>query len=170
MIDVRQIRSGEWERLRNIRLEALADSPLSFATRLSEAEAYPESLWKERALVGAAGDEQATVLAVSGERTVGMTIALGRRGIPEGIVPIVSVFVSPTARRRGVAGRLLCAAEQWAVDHGGSSTSLWVEEGNAPARRLYESAGYVATTDREPMRSRQRAWEIRMEKALIAVG
>jgi GNAT superfamily N-acetyltransferase len=170
MIDVRQIRSDEWERLRDIRLEALLDTPSAFATTFSEAEAFPDSLWQERATAGAVGKEQITVLAVSDERTVGMTVALGRPDSRHKIVPIVSVFVVPSERRKGVARRLLTTAQKWARDHGATRTSLWVEEENVPARRFYESIGYVATLDRQPIRSRPRTWEIRLERALIPAG
>jgi GNAT superfamily N-acetyltransferase len=170
MIDVRQIREGEWERLRTIRLEALADTPSAFATTLARAQVYPDSLWQERAISGAAGHEQITVLAVSGERTVGMTIALGRPDSRSRIVPIVSVYVTPPERRKGVAGSLLRAAEDWVSDKGGSRTSLWVEEENVPARRFYESIGYIATLDRQMMPSSPRTWEIRLEKVLSPAG
>jgi GNAT superfamily N-acetyltransferase len=170
MIEVRQVRSDEWERLRDIRLEALADTPSAFATTLAEAKAFPDSLWQERAIAGAGGHDQVTVLAVSGERTVGMTIALGRPDSDHRVVPIVSVYVTPSERRKGVAERLLSTAEEWVRDQGGSRTSLWVEEANVPARRFYESIGYITTLDRQRMTSPPAAWEIRLEKVLTTSG
>jgi GNAT superfamily N-acetyltransferase len=170
MIKVRQIRSDEWERLRTIRLEALADSPSAFATTLAEAEVFPNSLWQERATAGAAGRDQITAIAVSGERTVGMTIALGRPSSDHRVVPIVSVYVTPSVRRKGVAKRLLSVAEEWVRGQGGSRASLWVEEENGPARSFYESIGYVATFDRQRMTSPPPAWEIRLEKDLSVAG
>lgn len=166
MIDVRQIRSHEWERLRDIRLEALVDTPTAFATTFAQAEAFPDSLWQERTVAGATGHDQITVLAVSGDRTVGMTVALGRPDNDRRVVPIVSVYVTPRERRKGVAQRLLNTAEEWASDQGGSRTSLWVEEENVPARCFYESIGYIATLDRQKMTSPPLAWEIRLEKGL----
>ena len=166
MIEVRRIRGGEWERLRDIRLEALADSPSAFATTLAEAEAYPSSLWQERAVAGAEGHDQITVLAVSGERTIGMTVALGRPHRVLDVVPIVSVFVSPSHRREGIAVRMLNLAEEWAGDRSASHTSLWVEERNSEARGFYESIGYLATGDQQAMPSAPATCEIRLEKAL----
>ena len=166
MIDVRQIRSHEWERLRDIRLEALVDTPTAFATTFAEAEAFPDSLWQERTGAGAAGHDQITVLAVSGDRTVGMTVALGRPGNDRRVVPIVSVYVTPRERRKGVAQRLLNTAEEWARNHGASRTSLWVEEENVPARCFYESIGYIRTLDRQRMPASPGTWEIRLEKYL----
>ena len=170
MIEVRQIRGAEWERLRSIRLEALADTPSAFSTTLADAEAFPDSLWQERATAGAAGRDQITVIAMSGERTVGMTVALGRPGSDFAVLPIVSVFVAPSERRQGVAVRLLEIAEEWARNHGASRTSLWVEEENVPARCFYESIGYVATLDRQQMAASPGTWEVRLEKDLIPSG
>ena len=170
MIEVRQIRGDEWARLRDIRLEALADTPSAFATTAAEAEAYPDSVWQERAIAGAAGRDQITVLAVSGERTIGMTIALGRPESDRLVVPIVSVYVTPSERRQGVAERLLSIAGEWVRDLGGSHTSLWVEETNVPAQSFYGSVGYIATLDRHQMTSSPRTWEMRLEKSLIPAG
>ena len=170
MIEVRHIRNDEWERLRHVRLESLAETPNAFSTTLAQAQTYPDSLWQERAIAGAAGDDQITVLAVSGERTVGMTIALGRRVSDHRVVPIVSVYVTPSERRKGVAGRLLSVAEEWVRDQGGSRTSLWAEERNVPARSFYESIGYIATLDRQLMPSLPKTWEIRLEKVLSPAG
>ena len=127
-------------------------------------------MWQGRATAGAAGDDQITVLAVSGERTVGMTVALGRPDSDRRVVPIVSVYVTPSERRKGVAGRLLRIAEEWVGDQGGLRTSLWVEEQNAPALRFYESIGYVATLDRQLIPSLPDVWEIRLEKVLSPAG
>jgi GNAT superfamily N-acetyltransferase len=170
MIEVRQIRSGEWERLRDIRLEALADTPSAFATTFAEAEAYPDSVWQERAIAGAAGRDQITVLAVSGERPIGLTVALGRPGLDLSIVPIVSVFVASSERRQGIAVRLLDIAEEWARNHGASRSSLWVEEQNAVARSAYASTGYTETPDRQQIPASAETWEIRLEKVLKAPG
>jgi GNAT superfamily N-acetyltransferase len=170
MIEVRQICSDEWERLRDIRLEALADTPSAFSTTLAQAEAFPDSVWQERAIAGAAGRDQITVVAVFGERTVGMTVALGRPGLDLSVVPVVSVFVAPSERRQGVAVRLLDIAEEWARGHGASRTSLWVEEENAPARSVYASTGYISTPDRQQMPASPGTWEIRLEKDLKTAG
>ena len=169
MIEVRQIRPDEWERLRDIRLEALADTPNAFATTLAQAEAFPDSLWQERAVAGATGRDQITVIAMSGDRTVGMTVALGRPRTEMLIVPIVSVYVTPPVRRQGIAKTLLRLAEEWAQGEGATRTSLWVEERNDIARGFYNSIGYGATQDRQPMPT-SRTWEIRLEKVLTPSG
>jgi len=99
-----------------------------------------------------------------------MTVALGRPGDSRRVVPIVSVYVTPCERRKGVGERLLNIAEEWASDQGGLRTSLWVEEENVPARCFYESIGYIATLDRQQMPASPGTWEVRLEKNLRTAG
>ena len=48
----------------------------------------------------------------------------------------------PGARRRGLGRALLAALAAWGVARGATRAYLMVEEGNAPARSLYEQAGF----------------------------
>lgn len=54
---------------------------------------------------------------------------------------VLNLAVAPSARRRGLGGRLLQAA--WDVTGTWGCASLWLEvrEGNAPARALYQGFG-----------------------------
>jgi len=52
------------------------------------------------------------------------------------------LVVDPGYRRRGIARRLLAAAEAWAKEQGSSYVSLTVLEFNESARRVYEACGY----------------------------
>lgn len=53
------------------------------------------------------------------------------------------LVVSPDYRRRGIAQRLLAAAEDLAREAGKDTVGLHVSGNNLPALRLYESAGYT---------------------------
>jgi ribosomal protein S18 acetylase RimI-like enzyme len=56
-------------------------------------------------------------------------------------VNVLATF--PEFRRQGIAGRLLEIAEQKAREQGAPSLSVIVASWNAPAARLYTSAGYA---------------------------
>lgn len=168
-IEVRRIRSDEWERIKAIRLAALAESPTAFITTVGEALEHPDEFWIERATSGAAGDTQVTVLAVQGRRTVGMAIGLRRSKPPLDVVPVVSVFVEPAVRRLGVGGELMDGVEQWATSLGAATSSLWVVEENVRAQQFYEARGYTATVDRQKIRVPPERWERRYEKRLGGV-
>ena len=163
---VRPIESHEWQRLRSVRCEALVDTPTAFITTIDEAKALPDAVWIDLAEAGSRGEDQTTWIAVDGADTVGMAVGLLRTDARPGVVPIVSVFVSPRARRTGTGRRLMNGVEDWARSKEAKLTSLWVVDGNDPARRFYEGLGYVATLDRQKISVPPVRWETRLVKGL----
>ena len=165
-IEVRRIAPGDERRLREIRIEALEDAPLEFITKVEDERAHPDDLWHRRVLAGSSGTDQATFLACAGEATVGMAIGLDRSDRAPGVVAVVSVFVSSSARRRGVGDALMSAVESWAMAIGATTTSLWVVDDNASARAFYENRGYRPTLDRQRITAPPQRWETRMYRTL----
>jgi GNAT superfamily N-acetyltransferase len=170
VIDVRRLRHDEWRHLRRIRLEALRDSPDAFFVPISEAESYPDLVWQDRASMAALGTSQVTAIAIEDATAVGMATGLLRADITPDVVPIVSVFVAQSARRRGVGAAMVSVVEEWAVGRGASQTSLWVVDTNAGAQRFYESIGYRATTDRQQVPVPPERYETRYTRTLTAAG
>ncbi|MGI5241410.1 GNAT family N-acetyltransferase [Dactylosporangium sp. CA-139066] len=62
---------------------------------------------------------------------------------------LISMWVAPVARGRGVAALLIDAVVGWARDHGHDTVELEVARGNTPAMSAYLRCGFIAT-DREP--------------------
>ena len=75
------------------------------------------------------------------------------------------MWVAPEARRSGSAGRLVGAVLEWASESAAESVMLWVTEGNAPARALYESMGFCVTGEHKPLPSDPAHTEVRMRLA-----
>ena len=77
------------------------------------------------------------------------------------------LFTHPRAWGRGAGRALVVAAEDALRDAGCSEVSLWTEERNASARRVYQASGWRKTTE-----SRERVWngaplrELRYRKRL----
>ena len=77
------------------------------------------------------------------------------------------LFTHPRAWGRGAGRALVLAAEDALRGAGNSEVSLWTEERNASARRVYQASGWRKTTD-----SRERVWngatlrELRYRKRL----
>ena len=165
-IEVRRVAPGDAHRLRAIRLEALEDAPLAFITTVDEARAHSDDLWRRRVDAGSSGTDQATFLACAAEATVGMAIGLDRSDRVPGVVAVVSVFVSASARRHGVGDSLMTAVETWALAIGATTTSLWVVDGNDAARAFYEKRGYRPTLDRQHITAPPERWETRMYRML----
>jgi GNAT superfamily N-acetyltransferase len=166
VVEVRALAPDEWGRLKAIRLEALADSPLAYTTTLDEASRFPDSVWQERASGSAHGLEQITMIGVDGRKTVAMGVGLLRRNRRHSLVAIVSVYVSPEYRRSGTGGAVMRGIEAWARRNGADATSLWVVDDNERARVFYESLGYRATLDRQRITVPPVRWETRFVKRL----
>jgi len=83
-----------------------------------------------------------------------------------GVVELVSMFVRPQARGRGVGEALIDAVVGWARDNNAASVHLWVTETNKHARRLYDRCGFTTTGERQPLPSNPDLAEIGMTRPL----
>ncbi len=80
------------------------------------------------------------VVAEDGGRMAGYALILTRASTA--LARLYSLAVSPASRGRGIAAKLLAAAEEVAYDRGAIALRLEVRADNAGAIRLYERAGY----------------------------
>lgn len=105
-----------------------------------------------------AGEVGCGWIAMDGEETVGL-IGVRDFGDP-GQVLVVSMWVAPEARRRGVATLLLDRAVSWARSRPQTNcVALEVGDGNLAAIVAYEAYGFVDTGQRLPMPERPGAIE-----------
>jgi ribosomal protein S18 acetylase RimI-like enzyme len=66
-------------------------------------------------------------------------------GDEPGVVELISMWVSPTARGRGVGDRLIQEVENWSRQGQAKVLRLSVMRGNKAAERLYRRCGFVGT-------------------------
>jgi GNAT superfamily N-acetyltransferase len=164
-ITIRRVETDDWRAIKALRLQMLEESPLAFITTYDEASAQPDSVWIERCTPDP-GDGSVSYAAFDAEHAVGMAVGLDKSRPGRRVVAVVSVYVAPTLRRRGLAGRLMDGVEEWARERAATATSLWVVDGNDAARRFYAQRGYRPTFDRQKIRTPPVRWETRMEKSL----
>lgn len=157
---VRRISVGEGELLKRVRLAALRDSPFAFGSTYGAEVDRADAEWADRARLGAAGADRATFLGIEGADVVGLAGAY-RDGIRTE-VELVSMWTSPTARRRGIGRQLVRSVVDWAETTGAERVGLWVTRGNEPASVLYEGIGFEATGDYQPLPSDPCKDELRM--------
>ncbi|WP_311983593.1 GNAT family N-acetyltransferase [Parafrankia sp. CH37] len=155
-MNVRRIEAADAERLREIRLAALADAPGSFWQTLAGEGARPFADWQARAARNATGDAHATFLL---ERAPGLPErAPGLAGpAPGQLVGMVDVhrpshapefrelaamWVAPAVRGTGAADLLLGAALGWAREVGAVGVRLWVVPTNPAAVGVYLRHGF----------------------------
>jgi GNAT superfamily N-acetyltransferase len=142
-------------------IRALTDAPFAFGSRVEEEQDRPEAFWRSRLESQAA----ATFLAIHGNETVGLVRTFVE---PEDVATgeLVSMWVAPHARGKGVGRHLVAAVVQWAMDHDATSVELWVTETNPAARRLYESCGFVLSGGRQTLPSNPLLSEVAMRLVL----
>jgi GNAT superfamily N-acetyltransferase len=151
--------ADDWELTRDTRLAALYDAPDAFASTYAREAAFTEAQWRARIR-----EDAVTFLAHADDGTVaaGMAGGILVYETPE----LVSMWVRPDRRGRGVGGLLVEAVAAWAGERGYPALSLWVTKANEPARRLYERLGFVATGEYQPLPSNPALAETRMRRAL----
>lgn len=151
--EIRRIRADEWHRLREMRLQALAEAPLAFGSTRSREEAFLESVWRARAADGAAGADRVIFIAEQEEQWIGLATGLGPYSEgPQQLYPmLVGMFVVPSARQSGTGTALVQNVIRWAQDSGAIRLSLWVNSSNEAAVALYHRCGFRLTGATRPV-------------------
>jgi pimeloyl-ACP methyl ester carboxylesterase len=96
------------------------------------------------------GPASARFIAREGGSWVGLAAIFAEAATP-GRMHLVSMWVDPRHRRRGVARALVDLAVRWAAGRQAREVILWVVDQNTAARTLYEGAGFRLTGERQPL-------------------
>ena len=129
----------DWRASRAIRLLALTEAPLAFASTLDRESTIVDDLWQQRIAISAQflaeTDDGAVVGTATGFADPDTT----------GTVLLVAMFVARAARGQGVGERLAQAVVDQARIDGADRVLLHVVETNPGAERLYARCGFVRT-------------------------
>ncbi len=141
MLELRTLKSDDWPIWRELRLAALAEAPDAFGSTLAQWQGAGdrEERWRARLEIPGALD----VVAVLDGHPVGMA-----SGVPteeDASTELISMWVSPEARGRGVGDLLIGAVEGWAVERCAKTLRLSVMPDNGKASALYERHGFADT-------------------------
>ncbi|GGN65644.1 N-acetyltransferase [Actinoplanes lobatus] len=141
MVETRVLAPDDWKIWRELRLAALSEAGYAFGAQLADwsGEGDREDRWRARLAIPGSIN---LVAAVDG-LPVGM--ASGVPGDKEQIVELISMYVAPAGRGRGVGDLLVGAVERWARQRGAEVLRLAVAEGNENAWALYERNGFRDT-------------------------
>ena len=137
-IKVRRIGVDDWPLWRKLRLQALEEAPYAFSSRLADWQGRgdTEARWR-----GRVSDVPLNIVADWQENAAGM--ASGTAPNPDGSVELISMWVAPFARGRGVGDALVNAVIEWAREQQASSVVLGVLEGNERAVAFYRRHGFI---------------------------
>lgn len=124
-----------WRTWRELRLRALAEAPYAFGSRLEDWQHAPEAEWRKRLSLPGSHN----IIASFEGNPVGMVT-----GAPlEESYKIISLWVAPEGRGRGVGDALIAEVIRWAATLGIGQLYLDVLERNAYAIRLYTRHGFL---------------------------
>lgn len=135
---IERLRPGDGACLRAMRLRALADAPDAFGSTLAESELRSVADWEAQI------EALPTFVWREGDTDLGMVRGAPHEGDPEAGY-LISMWVAPEARGRGIGAALVGEVVAWARGSGLRRLYLDVGARNAPARRLYERRRFVAT-------------------------
>ena len=143
---VRHVLAHEADRLRGLRLRALKEDPHGFSSTYEREVALEDDWWTSRAALSEAGEKQRMyVITDDQDRWLGLALARDDAGT----AVLNAMWVAPEGRGQGAATALCDACAGWAKERGFEALHVGVFEANAPARRMYEAAGFVASGEEE---------------------
>ncbi|MEU7903190.1 GNAT family N-acetyltransferase [Actinoplanes sp. NPDC049118] len=148
-ITVHRVTPGDTARMRALRLEMLADSPLAFLETLAQAAARPHADYRRRIVQASSGSQLAQFVADPGGRLIGHAGGTVLPEEPDATV-IFAVYITPAYRGRGVLPELIEAVAQWSLAIGRTELMLEVVVGNDRAVRAYERLGFSDVGKRVP--------------------
>jgi len=152
LISVRPIAPPEWQKYRDIRLQALQDAPDAFGSTWAAEAAQADEHWSARTVAAASSNTDRALFAVNGEVVCGLVWCKLSAAEP-GVADIYQMWVAPTARGMGAGRALLDHALAWAKNRGAQRVRLGVTVADSPAMQLYRSHGFAPVGEPEPLRA-----------------
>ncbi|MFF7886236.1 GNAT family N-acetyltransferase [Streptomyces sp. NPDC007896] len=141
MIELSALRPDDWPVWRVLRLAALAEAPSAFGSTLAEWQGQGDREERWRARLAIPGSHN--VVAVREGEPVGM--ASGVPAEQPDAVELISMWVSPAVRGKGVGDLLIGEIARWTVQTGVKTLRLSVMPDNRAAMALYERHGFKDT-------------------------
>ncbi len=135
MISVKRLTVDDWRDWRDLRQEALREAPYAFGSTLADWQGAgdTEERWRARL----SGVEFNAIALLDGARA-GMVSGSSEGEHPE----LISMWVVPSARGRGVGDALIVSVIDWARAAKFSKLVLSVMESNDHAAALYRRNGF----------------------------
>lgn len=138
-VDALVLAPADWPLWRRLRQSALADAPDAFGSTLAQwsGAGDTEQRWRSRLQ-----DVELNLAMTLDDEPVGIVSATAPNAT--GQVQLISLWIDPRARGRGVGDEALRRVLEWAtLRYPGSPVVLSVKNTNQQARGLYERHGFV---------------------------
>ena len=141
MCIIRRLKMGEAQLFKDVRLEALRESPNAFSSRLADAMSRSDESWCEQADASAMGCNRATFIMLD-DQPVGLA-ALYRCEDASDEGELIQMWIAPEKRGGSAATKLIDEIFRWAVANGFSRVRAEVLNTNSRALRFYEKIGFT---------------------------
>ena len=141
MVSIRLMLPHEWHLHKEVRLQALLDSPHAFGSSYEAEAKRSNSEWQQVIETALAFGKNHVYLAVSGGAVCGL-VWCKLSAVEAGLAEIFQMWVNPKYRGMGVGEKLLQAAIECARNHSMDRISLEVTVTNHAAAAFYQSQGF----------------------------
>ena len=141
MVSIRLMLPHEWHLHRDVRLQALLDSPHAFGSSYEMEAKRSNCEWQQLIETALASGKNHVYLAESGGVICGL-VWCKLSVIDTGLAEIFQMWVNPKHRGMGVGEKLLQAAIDCARNHRMEQISLEVTANNYAAAAFYQSQGF----------------------------
>jgi ribosomal protein S18 acetylase RimI-like enzyme len=165
MISIARIKRGNALIFREARLHALQESPDAFSSSYASEALLTETDWFAR-IDRLNGELGIGFLAMDGDTVCGIVAGLLDQDDP-GQADLISMWVAPDYRRRGIGRKLVDAVLAWATACAVRVVRLMVTCDNEAAIDLYQSVGFALTGIVKPHARDSRLRDCQMSKSLI---
>jgi ribosomal protein S18 acetylase RimI-like enzyme len=145
MLDIKILTPAKWTALRDIRLEALRESPQAFLSTHEKEAAWDEDQWL------AEFDRGDWSIGFLADQAVSLLGATRPADMPWHECFLEYIWVAPEHRGAGLAQGMLAFTFGRLQTIGVQTAYLYVLNGNDAARRLYEKAGFTSAREPEPL-------------------
>lgn len=161
-VELALVGPDDWRQWRDLRLAALLDASDAFDSTYAGEHGRDEQQWRERITVPGV-----KFIASTSDGAAGI---VGGYYAAPGVVEVISMWVVPHQRGRGVGAALVEGLLDWARREDAHAVELWVTVGNSAAERLYARHGFVSTGLVEPLPHRPEVEVSTMRLELVRPG
>ncbi|PLC07310.1 GNAT family N-acetyltransferase [Variovorax sp. RO1] len=168
-ISVQPAKPDEWKTYRDLRLQALLDSPDAFGSTYEAEATRSDAMWAARLAAATSSGKDRVLFAFNRNDACGLIWCKVSNDEPA-VADLFQMWVDPASRGMGVGRALLEAAVSWAARAGMKRVGLGVTVADTPAMRLYTACGFRPDGALEPLREHSNLMVQPMSLALGLVG